>query len=294
MPSPRLLPIALLLTIPTVSPVHAEPEALSLANGDQITGEVISRNDREIVVEHAALGRVTLPTEALAPEPGEKPGLFGTQFMQGWNRSLGIGLTGSEGNTDESDLRIAFHLNTDTPDTRWKIDGAYKLSISERERDDQFGSLLSRHDWLVEDSRWFAFTGAQYHYDEFEDWEHRLSAFAGPGYHIVEGEKMTLNGMFGLSATYEFGDKEQLRPEAMLGFELSWEPSEAQTLSLSNALFQQLDASEFRNRTRAQWKLRIMDSEHLSLGLGIDNEYDSDADDERNNLKYWTSLDYNF
>ena len=47
-------------------------------------------------------------------------------------------------------------------------------------------------------------------------------------------------------------------------------------------------------RTNVEWKMQILGSEHLGLVLGVRNEYDTAADDERNNLKYWSRLSYDF
>ncbi len=291
--SHRFLLAGLALTLLS-STAWAAPETLSLANGDKVTGEIVSRSDREVVIEHSALGRLVIPAEALAPMPEDKPGLLGTRVLRGWSRTLGLGLTGSEGNTDESSLRISLGLDRETDDTRWNIEGAYKISTADDDRDDHFGHVITRHDWLYEGSRWFARTGGQYFYDEFEDWKHRVGFMAGPGYQLIKRETVGFDLSAGLAATYEFGDKKQVRPEAYVGFELSWKPGEAHKLSFSNAFFQQLDESEIRNRTRAEWRMRILGSEHLSVIFGADNEYDSDADDASNNLRYWTSLDYSF
>jgi len=51
---------------------------------------------------------------------------------------------------------------------------------------------------------------------------------------------------------------------------------------------------ELRNLTRAEWKMQILGSDHLALVLGIDNEYDTAAEDEKYNLEYWSSLAYDF
>ena len=45
---------------------------------------------------------------------------------------------------------------------------------------------------------------------------------------------------------------------------------------------------------RRAWKMQIMGSEHLAVVAGIDNEYDTAASENRNNLKYWSRLAYDF
>ncbi len=291
-PSRPLLPALLLGALLASAPAIAD-ETIVLSNGDAVTGEVISRDDQTIVLEHEALGRITIPVEALKP-PDELPGLFGTGLLEGWKRSLDLGLSGSEGNTQEAAFRIGLEMSERTDERRWKVSGAYKLSTNSGSIDDHNGRLSGRRDWLLPDSDWFWFTGSEYQYDEFESWEHRVSAQVGRGYHFYEAEPFWLDALAGFRLAYEFGDRDELRPEVFVGVELTWDVRLGHELIFSNYIYPQLNAAELRNVTRAKWKMRLLGSEHLSLLLGFDNEYDTAADDSRNNLKYYTSLSYQY
>ena len=52
------------------------------------------------------------------------------------------------------------------------------------------------------------------------------------------------------------------------------------------------DAGDWRNFTRLNWALRIVENPALNLKLGIQNEYESNPDpgDKHNDLKYFLTL----
>ena len=206
----------------------------------------------------------------------------------------GLGVQGQEGNSPEGSIRANFELNRKTKEWRWKWEGIYKIAREDGDRTSHYGDLSSRYDWLMPGSRWFAFTGGRYQYDEFEPWEHRAQAMAGPGYHLVDTETVTLDALFGPGYTYEFGDRKEGRIEVLLGLEANWKPFDGHELSLSNHLLPQVNSAEFRNLTRAEWKMDILGYDRLGIVFGVDNEYDTAAEDEKYNLKYWSSLSYDF
>ena len=86
---------------------HSLPSAGRPSEGPGIlTSMSIERTEDQIVLEHAVLGRVALPTAQLkSPEPATR-GLFGTPFLRGWNRSVEMGLSGASGNSQTKDLFV--------------------------------------------------------------------------------------------------------------------------------------------------------------------------------------------
>lgn len=289
----RWAPLAALALLLVPVQAWAAAKSFTLRNGDKLTGEVVSQDADAVELEHPVFGRVRIPTDQLKPAK-RIPGLFGTGFLEGWERSVDLGVSGSEGNSPEANFRIGMKLFERTERRRWRIGGDYKLSFTDGETDDNNARLHGRRDWLFPGSRWFYTNATEYQYDQFEPWEHRVSIRTGPGYHILREGPLVLDGLLGVNLTYEFGDRNELRPELLLGFELSWDISEGQALTLSNHLLPQLDAQELRNVTRFEWKIRLLNSEHLSLLLGFDNEYDTAAEDDKLNLKYYSSLSYQY
>ena len=290
----RLIGALLVLQFGAVLPAAAKSVTVKLESGDKVSGELISESARQTVIEHPIFGRLVIPREEIEPADGEQPGLFGTSFMEGWHKELGLGVQGQEGNSPEGNIRANLGLRRETETWRWKWEGVYRIVREDSNRTSNYGELSSRYDWLIPGSRWFAFVGGRYQYDEFEPWEHRLQSIVGPGYHLVDSETLSLDALLGPAYTYEFGTREEGRVEVLVGLEASWEPFDGHKLSLTNHFLPQVNDSEFRNLTRAEWKMKIWGFEHLGLVLGVDNEYDTAAEDEKYNLKYWSSLLYDF
>ena len=286
--------LALLLIFPLT---QAGAETLELVNGDKLSGELIERTEDHVVLDHAVLGRVTVPTAKLeSPEP-VNPGLFGTGFLRGWKRSIEMGLSGASGNSETKDLRAGVNLGYEDETRRWKFEARYLFSEQDHDTSqNNFRTILNR-DFLLPNSRWFFFAGGRYDWDDFQNWEHRLTLGAGPGYEFLTSESFNLRGRIGPSLTIQRGDDDDVKGEMLLGLEAVWRISEAQTLNLSNSIFPALsDPGEFRNVTNADWIVQLSERYRLALKLGLENDYDSsvDSDTEKNDLKYYGSLLYSF
>lgn len=281
------------LILAVVTPAFAKPQTFELINGDILRGEVLEQDEHRVVIQHAILGRLEIPIDQIAPSSFH-PGLAGTDFLAGWTKELSIGLGGSQGDTNEADLRVAFKVERLDEHRRWQLDGRYALSFTDKEVDDNYAHITLLRDWLWTESRWFAFAYGIYDFDEFEAWEHRPTLGVGPGYHLVTGPVFNLDSRFGPFITYEFGDVDAARPEAAVGFFATWKFGNRHSLALSNTYLQTLDESEFRDISKMEWKIRFALANALSLKLSIDNEYDSASDQSKNNLNYVTAIAVDF
>ena len=74
-------------------------EEIQLENGDKMDVKILSEDDDKLVVEHPQLGEMTIPKSDLKKPDPPNPGLFGTQFMEGWARRVGFGFSGASGNS---------------------------------------------------------------------------------------------------------------------------------------------------------------------------------------------------
>ncbi len=290
----RITWIAVLLAL---SLTEARAETIELMNGDKLSGDVVERTGDRIVLEHEVLGRLTIPTAQLEPPEPEDPGLFGTSFLRGWERSAEIGFNGASGNSDTTDLRAALNLGFEDETRRWRFEARYLFSASDNETSqNNFYTLLNR-DFLRPNSRWFWFAGSRYDWDDFRDWKHRLSLSAGPGYEFVSSERFDLLARVGPSFTIQGEEFDETKGELLLGLEAQWRISDTQTLNLRNNLFPELsDPGEFRNVTNANWTIRLSERHPLAIKLGIENDYESSVDPDRDNndFKYFGSLLYSF
>ncbi|HRI16523.1 MAG TPA: hypothetical protein PLX89_26315, partial [Verrucomicrobiota bacterium] len=53
------------LLVGILTPVTAEPMVVFLKNGDRLSGEITSENDRRIVLKSAVAGRITIPRDQI-------------------------------------------------------------------------------------------------------------------------------------------------------------------------------------------------------------------------------------
>jgi len=271
-------------------PAWCETTTVKLKNGDVVTGELIERTDEHIVIQHPVLGRLEIPTKDISADTLH-PGIAGTRFLEGWDKNVSVGFSGSEGNTDEADVLVGLTLDYSDQDRHWELDGRYEVGYTDNDIDDHNARVTALRDQRFPGTRWFVFNHIAWDYDHFEAWKHRLSTGMGPGYRIIPEGRFRLDARSGPFLTYEFGDEENARPEGALGLFARWTVREGNTLRLSSMYLQTLDEWEYRNISRLEWRMRVSAARGLSLKFGVDNEYDSASEDSENNLKYYTALD---
>jgi putative salt-induced outer membrane protein len=239
------------------------------------------------------------PAVASAPAaPRERPGLFGTRFLRGWERHIELGVNGSEGNTDEFDGIARLLARTEDERRRWKLDVAYLYSTQDNDTAEHKGHADLKRDWLREDSRWFQFGAARWDYDQFEDWSHRVALGGGVGYEIVDRPEIDVRTRLGLVLRRTFGGEEnEIVPELLLGLEERWLISERVTLTASNELYPSLrEPGELRNLTDVGLHLAVSEEDGLGVKLGVHNEYESDVEGgaEKNDVRYYGALVVDF
>ncbi|MEN8183637.1 MAG: DUF481 domain-containing protein [Myxococcota bacterium] len=278
----------------------ARADTLVLANGDTINGEIVEWEVTSVVLEHPQLGRIRLALDQLDIDIGKppNPGLFGTDFLRGWTRSLDIGANGKDGNTVNQNLTVGLDLAYEDDFKRWAVTGRYFFASEDNATTDNNGRFDLRRDWLLPESEWFWRAATRYQFDKFESWQNRLVLFGGPGYHLIEHENYNLDGMMGLAFTREAGDRDVNKGEAVLAFDYSWTVSEELSLRLTNQAFTELvpEAGELRNVTHGEARWKLTEEPALSLKLGFENEYETDIEpgDERNDFYYYLSLGLGF
>lgn len=261
--------------------------------------EVVEDTKKE-AVEGVAAGSTPSATDAAAEAPAlaPRPGLFGTDLLAGWNRSFEFGATGSEGNTEELTLRTALNLGYEDERDRWKASAVYNRSQSSgtTNRNEFTAEVLK--DWLIPDENYFFFANGKYEYDQFQAWDHRVSAFGGIGYQFIKKEKWDLLGRAGVGGNYEFGDVNEFTPEALLGMEFNYRFNDNHKIAAYTTFYPALDPffSEFRNISGVAYQVVIDRNYGMSLKLGVENEYESDVaeGEEENDLKYYASLVWDF
>ena len=260
-----LLGAALLLPLPR----GASADTVVLANGDKLNGEIASWAVDHVVIDHPQLGRMRLALDQLDIDTGKPPtpGLFGSDFLRSWKRSVDLGLSGKQGNSENSDLTAGLQFSFEDAFTRWRLDGRYYFNRDEDGVSDNNARVELRRDWLVPDSPWFGFGTIRYQYDQFESWLHRIVLTVGPGYELWKWGGHLLDGRLGGTFTREFGDRDQQKAESLFALDYSWKLAQRYTLTLSNLFFLQLYPSpgELRNQTIADLKIALLEEPSLNL-----------------------------
>jgi len=293
---PRAI-LCLLFSIALVSAAAAE--TYELDDGTKLNGTIVDQTYDTIVLELEAplTGIVHIPVEHLKKDE-VNPGLFGTSFMEGWKREATLGFDGSEGNTVNASTRFALDLSYDDETSkRWSITHRYLWKSEDDDTTDHNAVFNLRRDWLIEESRWFYRAAYRWRWDEFKEWQHRISFATGPGYHILDRETLTLDGLIGPQITRDFGDVNEYRAEGVLGLELTWQLNEKISFTAANSFLPEFtDMGNFRNLSKAEWSIALLERPALSLRVGADNEYDKDpeGDDDNNDLNYYGAIGIGF
>lgn len=215
-----------------------------------------------------------------------------------WKARLEAGLNGTDGNSESFTSRLAVNTLRKTPKLHTRAEMAYYYGRIEDE--DAVNNLMAMviNDWLLPDSPWSAFVKGRYDYDEFNFWKHRLSLHGGVAYRIVDQASLSFlfRGGAGLTKEYESED-EDLKPEALFGWDLWWLITDRQELKLEQTVYPNLgDMGEYRLDTSGSWTAGLGSDSNMSMGAGFTHEYQSEVDPgyEHYDLKYYAMITIDF
>ncbi len=300
----RVLTLAILATVVTTA---AADDRIELTSGDVLIGRIVEATEEQLVIEHAVLGTLTIPRGTVAnlpdlelhpvdppPPPEEMPAAADAPK---WKSQFDLGFSGSQGNSRTFDFRIAFQTEHETDTDRWRIDAAYFYGKSAGETTKSEGTLGVLKDWLMPNSPWLYFAQARYDFDEFRSWTHRVSGHGGAGYEFIHTDELTLIGRIGAGASKEWERSQPIRPEGLIGGDLSWQINDKQKLAAHTTLYPDLgDFFQFRIVSGVVWNMLIDEANGISINVGVDNEYESitEGDSKHNNLKYYGGISIGF
>jgi putative salt-induced outer membrane protein len=302
---------------------------IQLQSGDVIKGLIRQQTEQDVTIEHPIYGTLVTPRAmieqmqleegdamtvtsegegaaleaAAAPgpmteefEPESKPEL--ERFFAGWESRIEVGFEQNTGNTESFDGRVRFETNKETERDRWKADAAYYLSSEDNEETkNEFTAGLFK-DWLIPESRWFYWAKGRYDLDEFQSWDHRVSASGGVGYDWIKTDDLTVTFRGGLGGAKEFGSEDDdIRPEGVVGAEVAWQLNDTQKIVGDTFIYPDLgDLGEFRATSSLAWEIALDYARGLAFKLGLENEYESEVDPgiKHNDLKIFGALVFDF
>lgn len=285
------------------------PRTVITNSGERVTGSLISRSEKEIVIDSASLGTVTVSAaniqSVIGPDgqpeaytPVADPGLFGTGILSGWTRSFEGGLTGTSGTTDSTAINAQFHADNDNESYRAVLGAWYFLTRDNDSSSTNQTRVFGTYDKKINGGPWFVFGRAQYDNDSNQLWENRVSVFAGPGYEFVKHERYELLGRAGLGYTHEFGgntpdDYDDSRFEALFGLDGKWTIDANQRVVWSSYYFPSLESlDQGRIVSGIAYEADLWRAKGLGFRTGVEHTYEfkTPGDDEHNNYKYFANI----
>jgi hypothetical protein len=280
---------------------------LTLSSGETVNVRVIERTSEAVRVQHPVLGELTVPADQVqslagaayeppidqvAAQPEEAAAAPAPEPE--WDSELSLGIDGSEGNTEDFNLRIEFSTERVIEDVeRFAFLSRYTLETDNGDRNENEWYNRASQEWFLPESpRWSWFIGGDAEYDEFETWDLRVSGQTGPSYLFIDNETTTLRGRVGLGGAYEFGAAdERLIPELFLGYGLEHAIDDRSRISSNGGFFLDLEeGDEFRSICDAAYEVDMTEAGDWRLRLGVQHEYDSDSDVTPWDLDYFVAL----
>ncbi len=317
----RFLTAALLFAVTT----PALSETLKLKDGDIINAPITAQDDASVTINHPSLGEVKIARDRIAAiykdadamaaaeaeadaaqkaadleaERAADGGLFGLGLFKGWNRQFEFGVTGAEGNSQNVNLRAAFHTDYEDDEDRWIYDMVYRVARSNgATTENKFFAQLTK-DWLFPDEKYFVFANGRYDWDDFQDWDSRWSGFLGGGYQFLDDDNWNVRGRAGVGGNQEMGGTlgDEFTMEALVGVEADYVISEDQSVAFTNYLYPSLeDIADFRNITTLDYVIAIDRDKGIDLKIGLANEHDQStpSTSKKNDFTYYISLVWKF
>lgn len=211
-----------------------------------------------------------------------------------WKHQLELGLNGASGNSDIMNVHLGFSTEFADSEKAWNFSTAYDRAKSDGDVSaNRFFADLKR-EWIWSDIPWFSYMQGRYDWNQFKDWDDRISASSGIGYQHIKSDTWDIASRAGLGGFISRGDGEDIStPELLLALDLGWIISKYERFDFSNSLYPDLDETgEYRNLTTINWAMKMSEARNLAIKLGLKNEYDSSASEtqEKNDFTYHLSL----
>lgn len=287
------------LTLLAVGPSHAQ-DKVKLASGEELTVQIVEQTDATVKFVHPVLGEMTLSRNLVTvvpppPPPPPPP----ESFLEGWKGKVELGLNGTDGNSETLNLRAGAEAKRVTATAETKLTLTYAYATDDGQTSKNRLEFEGRQDWLfAEGSPWGFFLIGRYEYDDFQDWDYRLSGFAGPSYTFIKSEATLLRGRVGAGATREFGSsRNEVIPEGLVGVDVEHKLDERQSLFATLEYLPSFDdAPNYRLVGKAGYEILLDPESAMSLKLGATDKYNSSpgAGFKKNDVEYFLTIGFNF
>ena len=184
----------------------AQAAKLTLANGDQISGEVVGQQGQLLILKSPLFGRLKIPLNkvlelrsdegALLALPQSTPPVIDRSVKYTGHATLGG--TFNRGNSSDDMLNLDAELVARTPDKRYalnmEVNEASALGVTTSSR----RLLTAQHDIFLSQKN-YVFVNARARSDVLADLNLRATLGSGYGRQIIENEQTKLSTELGLS-----------------------------------------------------------------------------------------------
>jgi len=221
-----------------------------------------------------------------------------TSWTKGWDWEANAGFSGASGNNENFSARVSLGGRRTTSKYDTTLSLSYIYGTSDGTKNTARGELKIKNDWLT-DGKWRYFAQGGYEYDEFQAWQHRLSAAAGVGYEFIKDDKTTLIGRSGLGGSYKMGSNadEKLIPEGLLGLDWTYQLSTNTKLAAITTYYPSFDnLGEFRWNSGAGIEVTLDAETGMTLNAGLEHRHDSNPGFgiKPNDVDYYMGVGWKF
>lgn len=221
-----------------------------------------------------------------------------------WTKSeynIEAGLSGSQGNTERSNIRLGFAARWTRPDDTLTLNSRYLYNNSQGTTNQNAFNLNIRNEWTQVASPWSEFVESSVEADEFKPYDALVHVGGGVGYALIKNDKTKLTIRLGAGASKEFdGPDDNVNPEGIIGMEMNQRINATQTLVTNAEVYPSISSSgEFRTNLRAYYEFALTTSGNLNLRFGIEHRYDSLSQGnnkgyDHNDVNYGATLNWRF
>lgn len=325
--------VAYAIGLPTLAaPASPEADRVALTSGDVLSGRVVLQTEESVTIAHPVLGELVIPRDqvaamTLAPAPAADSGVVeaapvdqvaavnassSLSLLQPeaapapepveppvkWTGKIELGANGAQGNSDTASLYAGVGLARETELSTLTLEANYRYASEDGSSTTNRLFGKERFDRkLALDSRWSWFVQSTQEFDQFKDYDFRLTLSGGLAYQFIDTERTKLKGYAGLGLGREFGGSDNsLQYFGLIGAEFTHKINERVTFNALAEYEPRLDVfPEYRARAKASLDVMLNDEGNLKLSLGVEDQYNSDPGDAKHNdIYYFAAIVYTF
>lgn len=224
--------------------------------------------------------------------------LFPASWCKPWEGSAELGMNGTEGNSETFNIRAGGKAKYTAP---W-VEHTYEVIHIDNSADGVKTALNGYFDGRIvfpfQGTRWSYYIHARSEYDDFRDYNSRLSADTGLGYDWWKTDMSKLQTRAGISTSREIGGSEnRFQPEVTFGLDLSHKFDDRQKISLVIDYYPTVDdfMDDYRINTTASWEIVVSQAWGLSAKLSAIDRYDNTPQGRKpNDLNYAAMMMWSF